>query len=79
MAQKMDNDPLTQSIIQQQELLLKIARQIIPNITREDIMQPNDFDQLEYNPIFRYEEGYLAGLLAAQAEIKAYQKEKAHP
>ena len=50
----------------QQKKLLKFARQIIPNMTTDDLLQPNDFPQLEQNPLFRYEEGVLEGLLTAR-------------
>lgn len=42
------------------------AQRIVPNITEEDLLQPNDFPSLELNPYFRYEEGVLHGLQTAQ-------------
>ncbi len=50
----------------QRKKLLKFARQIVPNATYDDILQPNDFPELELNPLFRYEEGVLEGLLTAR-------------
>lgn len=52
-------------IAQQQTNLFKLAQEIIPNITADDLLQPFDFPELESNPYFRYEEGVLAGMLCA--------------
>jgi len=53
-------------IAQQEKKLLKIANQINPHITSDDVLQPNDFPELEGNPYFRYEEGLLKGLHTAR-------------
>lgn len=55
----------------QKDYLLKCARRIVPSITMDDILQPNDFPELEQHPHFRYEEGVLAGMLAVQAAIRS--------
>lgn len=55
----------------QQQRLLRLARQIVPHLTADDILQPNDFPELELDPTFRYEEGILAGMLALQMAIRA--------
>jgi len=59
----------------QRRKLLKFAQQIIPNITPDDLLQPNDFPALEQNPLFRYEEGILEGLLTARMAYLAKKKE----
>lgn len=46
--------------------MLAFARQKIPYLTGDDLLQPNDFPQLEGDPLFRYEEGILEGLLTAR-------------
>ncbi len=58
-------------IEQQEERLFKMAEKIIPNITRDDILQPNDFPELENHPYFRYEEGILEGLRTARMALHA--------
>ena len=69
-------DRLIEEIIEdQQHKLLKCGRRIIPTLTPEDMLQPNDYLQLENNPHFRYEEGVLAGLQTAQMALRAFQKE----
>lgn len=69
-------DSLLKELIEkQQKDLLKCAHQIIPHVTQEDLLQPNDFIELENHPHFRYEEGLLAGLLSAQMALRAFFKE----
>lgn len=67
---------LSELIDHQRKTLLKCAREIVKNVTPEDILQPNDFPQLEENPHFRYEEGIVAGLQAAESAINAWVAEQ---
>lgn len=55
--------------------LLQMGRKFVPFLTPEDMLQPNDYPELENNPSFRYEEGMLAGLQSAQIALKALRKE----
>lgn len=64
-------DLFDELVKQQREKLLKFAREIIPYITPDDILQPNDFPELENHPFFRYEEGVLEGLLTARMAFLA--------
>lgn len=50
----------------QKNKLLSCAKRIIPGIIADDLLQPNDFPELELHPHFRYEEGVLEGLLTAR-------------
>lgn len=59
----------------QKSKLLKLGRKIIPYLTQDDILQPNDYPELENNPFFRYEEGVLEGLLTAQMALQRHWKE----
>lgn len=58
----------------QRNQLLMLGRRIIPRLTSEDILQPNDYPELEFNPQFRYEEGVLAGVQALQMALKFVRK-----
>lgn len=60
---------LDELIENQKRHLLKTARRIIPHITDDDVLQPNDFPELELHPHFRYEEGLLHGFQAAKAAV----------
>jgi hypothetical protein len=62
-------------IAQQEQTLLKLGRSIVPGVTLDDLLQPNDFPELENHPYFRYEEGVLHGLQAARAALQANWKE----
>ncbi|NGX59241.1 MAG: hypothetical protein KR126chlam3_00388 [Chlamydiae bacterium] len=55
----------------QEEKVFRLAEKIIPHITRDDILQPNDFPALENHPFFRYEEGVLEGLRTARMALRA--------
>jgi hypothetical protein len=55
--------------------LLKCAKRIIPQVTEDDLLQPNDYPELENHPHFRYEEGLLAGIMTVQMAIWALKKE----
>ena len=59
----------------QRRKLLNFAQKLIPYLTTDDLLQPNDFPLLEQNPLFRYEEGVLEGLLTARMAYLARQQE----
>ena len=58
-------------VTQQQNKVLDTARQRLPQLTADDILNPHDFPELMADPIFNYEEGIAAGILAAQMAIRA--------
>ncbi|MCB1136214.1 MAG: hypothetical protein KDK78_08100 [Chlamydiia bacterium] len=60
-------DTLDELIEGQRAKMLRMGRRIVPTLTPEDMLQPNDFPELENNPEFRYEEGVMQGLMAAEA------------
>lgn len=64
----------------QQKKVEQCANRIVPHITSDDLLQPNDFPELENHPHFRYEEGLLAGIytvqMALQAEFNATQSRR---
>ena len=55
----------------QKKKVLSTAQRIVPDITEEDLLQPNDFPALELHPHFRYEEGILDGLQVVRAALLA--------
>ncbi len=44
---------------------LQQLRRLAPHLTDDDLLQPNDYLELEHDPRFRYEEGVLEGLQSA--------------
>ncbi len=69
------DDFFDELITLQRKKVLSCAQRIIPHLTEDDILQPNDFPSLEMNPHFRYEEGILEGLMTARMAFLAQQKE----
>ena len=59
----------------QEKKLLDYAAEIIPNVTSDDILQPNDYEELEGHPFFRYEEGVLKGIHASKMAALSLLKE----
>ena len=60
---------LNELIEGQKKKLLQTAQRIKPDVIEEDLLQPNDFPELELHPHFRYEEGILDGLRVAQTAL----------
>ncbi len=58
----------------QHRRLLECARRIVPYLTEDDLLQPNDFPELENHPHFRYEEGILEGIRGVQIAVRALKK-----
>jgi len=69
-------DIFDELVRQQEEKLYKFGQKIIPHLTKEDILQPNDFPALENHPLFRYEEGILEGLQTARMAFLAVEKNR---
>lgn len=68
-------EKLLQELVQfHQAQLLKCGRRIVPHVTADDLLQPNDYPELENHPYFRYEEGMLAGIQTAQMALWAMKK-----
>jgi hypothetical protein len=68
-------EKIFKELIELQKLkITKCAASIIPNLTEDDLLQPNDFSRLENNPYFRYNEGVLEGLMSAWAAYLAHSK-----
>lgn len=54
----------------QKTRLLEMGRRVVPTLTPEDMLQPNDYPELENHPEFRYEEGVLSGLMTVQMALQ---------
>lgn len=67
---------LAELIDYQQKVVLATGRKIVPMLTTDDVLQPNDFPELEGHPYFRYEEGMLAGLNSAAMALAAARSEE---
>ena len=57
-------------IVQQRDKCLELARRLRPGLTGDDITQPHDYPELAENWHWNYEDGFLAGLIAAQLAVR---------
>jgi len=65
-------DALYERMIHQQRAkVLSLAREAVPYISSDDVLNPNDFPALKAHPTFDYEDGILAGLVSAQMALRA--------
>ncbi len=60
---------LEEMIKLQEEKVLKIARDLIPHLTSEDIRNPQDFPVLYNNINFNFEDGILTGYLSIKTAL----------
>ncbi len=60
----------------QEAKVLGIARSVEPQLTRDDLWNACNHPKLEQDPYFQYEDGHLAGLMAARIATAAWLKEK---
>jgi hypothetical protein len=61
---------LERMIAQQRERCLTLANRLRPGLTADDITQPHDYAELSENWHWNYEDGFLAGLLAAELTLR---------
>lgn len=62
---------LEEMIVQQRGRVFDLGRRIWPAASVEDILNPQDVPTLAADPRFNYEDGLLAGLMAAQMALRA--------
>jgi hypothetical protein len=58
-------------VAHQRRKVLALAQRIHPGITEEDVRNVHDFPDVYGDPIFQFEDGQLAGFVAAQIALKA--------
>lgn len=69
---------MEEMVLMHKKALLSLGRRIVPTLTSEDVLQPNDYQELEHHPAFRYEEGVLAGIQTVQTALRALNLETAY-
>ena len=67
---KSTEELVQEMIVHQQSKVLKIAREILPDATPEDIKNPQDFPELVTDTLFNYEDGILTGYLTLQTALR---------
>jgi hypothetical protein len=61
----------TVMVEQQQMKVGKRAKALLPDCTWEEVMNPDSVPELHGDPYFNYEDGILAGTIAAQIAVRA--------
>jgi hypothetical protein len=62
---------LDQMITQQRAKVLRIARELNPSITPDDVLNPHDFPELDADSRYNFEDGILSGYISAQMALRA--------
>lgn len=70
ISEKMIMDELERLITNQRSKVMKIARERIPYLTSDDVLNPHDFPELLKDSIFNFEDGILSGFVSAQIAIR---------
>ena len=65
---------LQEMVEHQQAKVLKVARELVPDATPEDIRNPQDFPELSTDALFNYEDGILTGYLSMQTALRSQEK-----
>ena len=61
---------------EQRKKLMAFGRVLVPGLTADDLLQPNDFPILDNHLHFRYEEGVLEGILTARMAYLSWKKDQ---
>lgn len=65
-------EALFETMIQAQRAkVLRIAREVLPNITPDDVLNPHDFPELDQDGQYNFEDGILSGYISAQMAVRA--------
>lgn len=58
-------------IAAQRAKVLRIARELNPQITPDDVLNPHDFPELDQDAQYNFEDGILSGYISAQMAVRA--------
>lgn len=58
-------------IDQQRGKVLRIGQRLNPRLSADDLLNPFDWPEVANNPQFNFEDGLLAGLIAARTALGA--------
>lgn len=67
-----------QMIEHQRAKVLRIAREINPTITPDDVLNPHDFPELNADAQYNFEDGILSGYIGSQMAVRAELAALAH-
>ena len=69
--QNMLEDLLSSMHQRQVDKAASLARRLRPDLTAEDLLNPDNFSEIINDPNFMYEDGQAAGLLSAKIAVRA--------
>ncbi len=78
MAQEMVQT-LEKMVDLERKKLLAFANRLLPSLTYDDILQPQDYPELEESPEFRYLEGVCIGIETSLSALYAIQSAESAP
>ena len=58
-------------VVHQRQKVMAEAHRLNPRLTEDDVTQPHDFPELAGSATWNYEDGILAGYLAAHMAVRA--------
>lgn len=58
-------------ITAQRAKVLRIARELVPSLTPDDVLNPHDFPELDQDAQYNFEDGILSGYISAQMAVRA--------
>lgn len=61
---------------QQRRRALKLAQRMIPELTAEDVLNPDDYPELLADTEFMFEHGAASGIMAAKIAVRATLKSR---
>ncbi len=70
---------IVEMIAQQERRVRALAERIVPEVTLDDLLSPDDVPRLARDPNFMYEDGYLAALMAVHTAVRAWARRSIDP
>lgn len=70
---------LERLIRQQRDKVLEVALDIVPHVSSEQMQDPHEYPEVAEDPIFNFEDGFLAGLMSARMALRANVLAPQHP
>ena len=68
---------LAEMVAQQEVTVLALGRTLAPNVTPEDLRNPQDIPAIATSATFNYEDGILTGLRSARIAMRARRNHEA--
>lgn len=67
---------IVEMIAHQEARVRRLAARVVPEVTLDDLLSPDDVPRLASDPEFMYEDGTLAGLMSAHTALRALMRSR---